>query len=59
VFLIVLVPKYKLSLCHIPMNPDLLGFSRISVFTCGLLDYRFKRFESPSLTQLFSLYNRG
>ena len=51
-FPIVLVPKYKLSLCHIPMNLDLLGFPGISVFTCGLLDYRFKRFESPVLTFL-------
>jgi len=27
-FLIVLVSRYKLSLCHTRMKPDLLGFSR-------------------------------
>ena len=34
----VLVPKYKLFLYHIPMKPDLLDFSRISVFTYGLFN---------------------
>jgi uncharacterized protein (UPF0305 family) len=28
----VLVPGYKLSLCHTPIKPDLLGFPGISVF---------------------------
>jgi hypothetical protein len=27
-FPIVLVPRYKLSLCHTPIKPDLPGFSR-------------------------------
>jgi hypothetical protein len=31
-FAIVLVPRYKLSLCHTPIKPDLLGFSGIGVF---------------------------
>jgi len=43
-FPIVLVPKYKLSLCHTPIKPDLLGFSRISVFACGLHDHLITRF---------------
>jgi hypothetical protein len=28
----VLVPRYKLSLCHTPIKPDLLGFPEIGVF---------------------------
>jgi hypothetical protein len=35
-FPIVLVPRYKLSLCHTPIKPDLLRFPRINVFACGL-----------------------
>jgi hypothetical protein len=31
-FPIVLVPGYKLPLCHTPIKPDLLGFPGISVF---------------------------
>jgi hypothetical protein len=31
-FLIVLVPRYKLSLCHTPIKLDLLGFLGIGVF---------------------------
>jgi hypothetical protein len=31
-FPIVLVPGYKLSLCHTPIKPNLLGFPGISVF---------------------------
>jgi hypothetical protein len=42
----VLVPRYKLSLCHTPIKPDLLGFPAISVFVCGLLDRVFTRFAS-------------
>ena len=38
-FSIVLVPRYKLSLCHTPIKPDLLGFPRIGVFACGLRDH--------------------
>jgi len=45
-FLIVLVPRYKLSWCHTPVKPDLLGFPRISVFACGLRDHVITRFAS-------------
>jgi hypothetical protein len=45
-FLIVLVPRYKLSLCHTPIKLDLLGFSRIGVFACGLHDQVITRFTS-------------
>jgi hypothetical protein len=38
-FPIVLVSRYKLSLCHTPIKPDLLGFPGIGVFTCGLCDH--------------------
>ena len=42
-FPIVSVPRYKLSLCHTPIKPDLLGFPGIGVFAVGLLDRVFKR----------------
>jgi hypothetical protein len=45
-FPIVLVPRYKLSLCHTPIKPDLLGFLGICVFTCGLRDHVITRFAS-------------
>ena len=45
-FSIVLVPRYKLSSCHTPIKPDLLGFPRISVFACGLRDHVITRFAS-------------
>ena len=45
-FLIVLVPRYKLSLCHTPIKPDLLGFLGIGVFACGLHDHVITRFTS-------------
>ena len=45
-FPIVLVSKYKLSLCHTPIKPDLLDFLRIDVFACGLLDHVIMRFAS-------------
>ena len=45
-FPIVLVPRYKLSLCHTPIKPDLLGFPRIGIFACGLRDHVITRFES-------------
>jgi hypothetical protein len=45
-FPIVLVPRYKLSLCHTPIKPDLLGFPRIDVFACGLRDHVIMRFAS-------------
>jgi hypothetical protein len=38
-FSIVLVPRYKLSLCHTPIKPDLLAFPGINVFVCGLHDH--------------------
>jgi len=48
-FPIVLVPRYKLSLCHTPIKPDLLGFSGICVFACGLRDHVITRFASLSI----------
>jgi len=39
----VLVPRYKLSLCHTPIKPDLLGFPGIGVFACGLRDHVITR----------------
>jgi len=40
------VPRYKLSLCHTPIKPDLLGFPGIGVFACGLRDHVITRFAS-------------
>ena len=37
-----LVPRYKLSLCHTPIKPDLLGFPGIGVFACGLCDHEVR-----------------
>ena len=45
-FPIVSVPRYKLSLCHTPIKPDLLGFPGIGVFACGLRDHVITRFAS-------------
>ena len=45
-FPIVLVPRYKLSLFLTPIKPDLLGFSEIGVFTCGLREHMIMRFAS-------------
>jgi hypothetical protein len=39
-FPIVLVPRYKLSLYHTPIKPDLLGFPGIGIFACGLRDHQ-------------------
>jgi hypothetical protein len=50
----VLVPRYKLSLCHTPIKPDLLGFPGISIFACGLRDHVITRFVSLAAMQ-FSL----
>jgi hypothetical protein len=47
-FPIVLVPRYKLSLCHTPIKPDLLGFLGIGVFECRLRDHVITRFTSES-----------
>jgi hypothetical protein len=41
-FPVVLVPRYKISLCHIPIKPDLLGFLGIGVFACGLRDHEVR-----------------
>jgi len=41
-FPIVLVPRYKLSLCHTSNKPDLLGFLGINVFACGLRDHEVR-----------------
>ena len=40
---------YKLSLCHTPIKPDLLGFPGIGVFACGLRDHVITRFASLSV----------
>jgi len=45
-FSIVLVPRYKLYLCHTPIKHDLLGFLGIDVFACGLRDHVITRFAS-------------
>jgi hypothetical protein len=45
-FSIVLVPRYKLSLCHTRIKPDLLGFPGIDVFACVLRDHVIIRFAS-------------
>jgi hypothetical protein len=50
-FSIVLVPRYKLSLCHTPIKPNLLGFPRIGVFACGLCDHVITRFASTQIFQ--------
>jgi hypothetical protein len=42
----VLVPRYKLSLCHTAIKPDLLGFPGIGVFACGWRDHVITRFAS-------------
>jgi len=43
-FPIVWVPRYKLSLCHTPIKPDLVGFPGIYVFACELLDRVIRMF---------------
>jgi hypothetical protein len=48
-FPVVLVPRYKLSLCHTPIKPDLLSFPGIGVFPCGLRDHVITRFASCQL----------
>jgi hypothetical protein len=50
-FLVVLVPRYKLSLCHTPIKPDLLGFPEIDVFACVLHDHVITRFVSLQLEE--------
>ena len=52
-FPIVLLPWYKLSLCHSFIKPDLLSFSGIGVFTCGLRGHVITRFASiPNTTTI-------
>jgi len=54
----VLVPRYKLSLCHTPIKPDLLGFPGIGVFACGLHDHVITRFASVTLAlELIFIYS--
>jgi hypothetical protein len=58
-FPIVVVPGYKLSLCHTPIKPDLLGFPGIGVFACGLCDHVITGFASfwyQSFAPLIRLY---
>jgi hypothetical protein len=50
-----LVPRYKLSLCHIPIKPDLVGFPGIGVFACEFLDRVFKRFASIAVLESTNL----
>jgi hypothetical protein len=50
-FPIVLVSRYKLSLCHSPIKPDLLGFPGIDVFACGLHDYMITRLASVTMLE--------
>jgi hypothetical protein len=52
----VLVPRYKLSLCHTPIKPDLLGFPGIGVFACGLRDHVITRFASTIIQPLQSIW---
>jgi hypothetical protein len=54
-FPIVLVPRYKLSLCHTPIKPDLLGFPGIGVFACGLRDHVITRFTSVFISPKVSI----
>jgi len=56
-FPIVLVPRYKLSLCHTPIKPDLLGFLGIGVFMYGLRDNVITRFSSSNLPTDANLLN--
>jgi hypothetical protein len=50
-FVIVLVPRYKLSLCHTPIKPNLLSFLGNDVFACGLHDHVITRFASLRLEE--------
>lgn len=48
-FPIVLMPRYKLYLCHTPIKLDLFSFLRIDVFAYGLFNHVFKRSASSML----------
>jgi hypothetical protein len=39
-----------------PIKPDLLGFSGIDVFACGLRDHVITRFASAHILQFFSFF---
>jgi hypothetical protein len=54
-FPIVLVPRYKLSLCQTPIKPDLLGFSVIVVFVCGLRDHMTTRGSHHLVSKIGSI----
>ena len=57
-----LVLRYKLSLCHTPIKPDLLGFPGIGVFACELHDHVITRFTSVLLSPMntyFKLSGKG
>ena len=51
-----LVPRYKLSLCHTSIKLICLAFPRISVFTCGLRDHEIHIIWYQSLALLIRLY---
>jgi hypothetical protein len=57
-FSIVLVPRYKLSLCHTPIKPDLLGFSGIVSLRVGCVpcDHEVRIIWYQSLAPLIRLY---
>jgi hypothetical protein len=52
----VLVPRYKLSLYHTHIKPDLLGFPGIGVFTCELRDHEVCIIWYQRLAPLIRLY---
>jgi hypothetical protein len=58
-FPIVLVPRYKLSLGHTPIKPDLLGFPGIDVFACWLRDHVITRFASSGEISSVVVINDG
>jgi len=51
-FPIVQVPRYKLSLCHTPIKPNLLGFPGIGIYASGLCDHVITRFTSTCHPQI-------
>jgi hypothetical protein len=46
-FPIVLVTRYKLSLCHTLIKPNLFGFLGICVFACELRDHEVRITRGP------------
>ena len=44
-FPIVLVPRYKSSLCHAPIKPDLLSFPGIGAMRVGCVITRFASYD--------------